>query len=154
MIRSLQRIFAMAILPAVLLSLSCAQPSRSVSDTDEMQNLRELADVFYSRVSNRRFNSISTFHDPALREFFQSPEAFADYYADLADALAMANFEYNRPSSVLIEAMEVDSEGYVRVQLVLTGENGKPLRFWKTRLAREDKWERSSGRWWILPGKL
>ena len=30
--------------------------------------LPRLADVFYQRIANRRFNSIATFHDPALRE--------------------------------------------------------------------------------------
>ena len=28
-----------------------------------------LADVFYQRIANRRFNSIATFQDPALREW-------------------------------------------------------------------------------------
>ena len=76
-------------------------------DTPEVKELESLILVFYSRVSNRRFNSISTFHDPALREFFKTPEAFADYYADLAQDLTVAHFDYNRPTSFQILGLEV-----------------------------------------------
>jgi hypothetical protein len=34
------------------------------------------------------------------------------------------------------------------------GENSLPLRFWETRLVREDRWERQDGQWWVVPGKL
>ena len=42
----------------------------------------------------------------------------------------------------------------MRVRVRLTGENGRPLRWWETSLVREDRWERMDGRWWIIPGKL
>ena len=113
----------------LLLPMGCVQRAAppEVSDTPEMRDLRRLAQVFYTRISNRRFNSISTFHDPALREFFQSPEAFSDYYADLADALANANFEYNRPDAVSVEGMEPDGQDRVRMEVLFVGQNGKPL---------------------------
>ena len=119
-----------------------------------LTRMSQLADIFYQRLSHRRVNSISTFHDPALREFFHSPEAFADYYADFADDLAMASFEYNRPNSFVIEDFEFESDGSVQIRIVFTGESNKPLRFWNTRLLRSDRWEYADGRWWITPGKL
>ncbi|MFP6578218.1 MAG: hypothetical protein VCC02_00310 [Myxococcota bacterium] len=133
---------------------ACAQPAPAPPSTPEVARLEELAQIFYVRVSNRRFNSISTFHDPALREFFHSPGAFADYYADFADDLAMASFEYNRPNSFVIEDFEFESDGSVQIRIVFTGESNKPLRFWNTRLLRSDRWEYADGRWWITPGKL
>lgn len=150
-----RRLIGVLVALVLLLPLGCARPPKSqVPETPEMQDLRRLAEVFYARVSNRRFNSISTFHDPALREFFQSPEAFSDYYADLADALANANFEYNRPNAVSVEGMEPDGQGRVRIEVLFVGENGKPLRWWRTRVGRLDQWQLSDGRWWIVPGKL
>jgi hypothetical protein len=113
-----------------------------------------LALVFYERTTNRRFNSIATYHDPALREFFRTPEAFADYYADLAQALADAHFEANRPTGFEIEDLASEAPGRVRVRVRFIGENGLPLRWWEAALVREDRWEQSEGRWWIVPGKL
>lgn len=144
-----------ALLAALVTALgACAQPAPVPASSPELARLKELAQIFYVRVSNRRFNSISTFHDPALREFFHSPEAFADYYADFADDLAMAAFEYNRPNSFAIEDFEFESDGSVLIEIIFTGENNKPLRFWNTRLLRSDRWEYADGRWWITPGKL
>ena len=135
-------------------AMACTAPTMPPPESAELDRLGSLAEIFYTRVSNRRFNSISTFHDPALREFFQSSEAFADYYADLADALALASFEYNRPNSVVIQGFEPDGTGRYQVRVRFQGENDKPLRFWSTSLVRVDQWELVGGRWWILPGKL
>ena len=41
-----------------------------------------------------------------------------------------------------------------RVSVLMVGQNGRPLRWWTTRLLRDDRWERRDGRWWIIPGKL
>lgn len=139
---------------AACVAMACAAPSAPLPESPELNRLGSLAEIFYARVSNRRFNSISTFHDPALREFFHSSEAFADYYADLADALALASFEYNRPDSVVVEGFEPDGSGRFQVRVRFQGENNKPLRFWRTSLVRVDQWELVGGRWWIVPGKL
>ena len=116
--------------------------------------MESLVLVFYARVSNRRFNSISTFHDPALREFFQTPEAFADYYADFAQDLMLAHFDYNRPIAFEILGFEVAEPESARVEVLLRGANNQPLRFWGTSLTRTDRWRYVDGHWWIIPGKL
>ena len=125
-----------------------------VPDTPEIRELESLVLVFYARVSNRRFNSISTFHDPALREFFQTPEAFADYYADFAQDLMLAHFDYNRPIAFEILGFEVAEPESARVEVLLRGANNQPLRFWGTSLTRTDRWRYVDGHWWIIPGKL
>ena len=48
----------------------------------------------------------------------------------------------------------VEGPGSARVTTRIVGQNGLPLRFWKTRIDREDRWERVEGTWWIVPGKL
>ena len=113
-----------------------------------------LAELFYDRVTARRFDSLATFEDPALREFFRSDEAFADYYAAFAEALTRANFESNRPTAVELDSMVRTGPTRVRVTVRFQGENALPLRWWSTRTQREDVWDFQDGRWWILPGKV
>lgn len=110
------------------------------------------ASQFYERLTGSRFNSLSTFRDPNLREHFESEESFSDYFADLAQDLADAHFERAQPISAVVEEFSVDGPGQARVRTRIVGENGKPLRFWSTSLIRVDRWERRGGRWWIIPG--
>lgn len=112
------------------------------------------ASGFYSRLTRRRFNTLATFSDPQLRGHFRSDGQFADYYADLAQALSDASFERNRPLSADVEEFVFDGPGHATVRLRLVGENAKPLRWWSTAVEREDRWERVDGEWWIVPGKL
>ena len=119
--------------------------------SDEVERL---AQVFYTRILNRRFNSIATNHDPALRELFASPEAFADYFAALVDALSVAHFEALRPTELSVGQLDVVEADVVLVTVRYRGQNSLPLRWWSVELMQTDRWERSDGRWWIIPGKL
>jgi len=158
----LRRALALALLGALALQLvGCARlrdpaqaPARAAMQAPEAEVLRRLAIVFYERLINRRVDSIATFKDPALREFFQSPDAFADYYADLVQALTENNFRAKRPTSIELIGLEREGMGQVRLRLRFTGRNGLPLRFWRTSVVREDQWRRMGGRWWIIPGKV
>ena len=116
--------------------------------------LLPLSHLFYGRITARRFDSLATFEDPALRELFHSEEAFADYYAAFAVALTRANFESNRPTAVDLESMARSGPSQVRVRVRFTGENALPLRWWSTHTVREDIWEFQDGRWWISPGRV
>ena len=113
-----------------------------------------LTKVFYDRVTARRFNSLATYEDPALREFFRTQESFSDYHAAFAEALDRANFEYNRPTAVRLESIKRGALNRVEVRVYFRGENAKPLRFWSTHVMRVDQWEFSGGRWWVVPGKV
>lgn len=113
-----------------------------------------LSKVFYERTTNRRVNSKATFDDPALREYFRDPAAFADYYANLVEALDRAYFESHKPISVKLQKIERIAPKRVLFEVTFRGRNRKPLRFWSTHVTRTDEWEFSDGRWWIIPGKV
>ena len=112
------------------------------------------ADGFYLRLVHRRFNTLETFNDFILRDHFQSPDLFFDYYADLAQSLARANFERSRPEQVVVEDFAFEDARTARVQVRFVGRDGRPLRPGRTQLVRVDRWERVEGTWWVRPGKL
>lgn len=122
--------------------------------SDGIDVVERLARVFYVRLINRRFNSIATYHDPALRELFRSDDAFADYFAAMAEALTVARFYALRPTSVELTRLEVLEPDVVLVTVRMTGRNSRPLRWWKVAFERTDRWLVSDGRWFIIPGKL
>ena len=129
------------------------EPS-GAAETAQFSRLQRLSEVFYTRIINRRFNSVATYRDPALVEFFHSQQAYSDYYAEFAQALTDARVEASRPTEARIEAVALQGPGVALVRVHFSGQNSRPLRPWKSRLVREDRWEFSDGRWWILPGKL
>jgi len=113
----------------------------------------ERASAFYGRLARRRFDSIETYQDEALRSFFRNEAAYADYYADLTGALVKAHFEKNRPLELEVLELRLEGPGRARVQTRITGEDGRPLRRGRVHLERTDRWERSEGTWRIEPGK-
>ena len=125
-----------------------------VVSNEAVVDFYERAVFFYSRLARRRFNTLATFRDELLRDFFRSEISFSDYYADLAEALEDSHFEQNRPLRLDVVEFVVDGPGSARVNTRIEGENGLPLRFWETHLDRVDRWERVEGTWWIVPGKL
>ena len=125
-----------------------------VVDSQAVVDFYERAVFFYSRLARRRFNTLATYRDELLRDYFRTETAFSDYYADLAEAMEESHFEQNRPLSLDVVEFVVEGPGSARVTTRIVGENGLPLRFWETHLNREDHWERLEGTWWIVPGKL
>ena len=117
-------------------------------------DLRERAAAFYGHLIDRRVNSLDTYDDPALRDFFASHESFSNYYANLAEALDQAYFEDNRPVSARVEQIQAAEAGRAQLRVRFRGENRLPLRWWSVYLIREDRWERRDERWWIVPEKL
>ncbi|MAE97087.1 MAG: hypothetical protein CL910_20750 [Deltaproteobacteria bacterium] len=126
----------------------------SVADTETVVAFYERAQTFYGRLAHRRFNDISTYRDEQLRDYFRSEAAFSDYYAGLAQALAEAHFERNRPLTLDVVEFRLAGPGEAEVVTRMVGENGLPLRRGNTDLERTDRWERLQGTWWIIPGKL
>ncbi len=149
---------------AALVALSCSGGSGSAAPdpkvgvevvrAESVLDFHRRATDFYRLLEGRRFNSLVTFRDPALRDYFQSETAFSDYYADLAQVLADAHFERNRPLRTTVEEFLVEAAGRARVRVRIGGQSGLPLRWWSTAVVREDRWERVDGRWWIVPGRL
>jgi len=115
----------------------------------------ERASFFYSRLARRRFNTLATYRDELLRDFFRSETAFSDYYADLAEAMEDSHFRQNRPLSLDVVEFVVEGPGSAWVTTRIVGKNSLPLQsWWDTHLDRVDRWERVDGTWWIVPGKL
>jgi hypothetical protein len=131
-------------------------PSQGVEvvDFEGVTAFHARALTFYERLSHRRVNTYATYQDRVLREYFRDEQAFADYYADLADSLDDAHFEQNRAVSVEVAEFVFEGPGRALVRVKLVGEDGMPLRPGETEVEREDRWERREGQWWIVPGKL
>jgi hypothetical protein len=113
----------------------------------------ERASAFYGRLARRRFDSIETYQDEALRGFFRSEVSYSDYYAELAGALVEAHFEKNRPISLEVLELRLEGPGRGFVHARIVGEDGRPLRRGKVWLERNDRWERVEGVWRIAPGR-
>ena len=145
---------------AALLALACAArqepsgPSGSPPPPEQVQLLRQRAEGFYQKLVARRFNTLETFDDPALRQHFRSLDLFFDYYADLAQSLAGAHFERSRPVRVAVEELRFEDPEHARLRVHFVGEDGRPLRPDRAALLRTDLWEFEEGEWWIRPGKL
>ena len=110
------------------------------------------ASAFYGRLARRRFDSIETYQDETLHDYFRNEQAYADYYADLAAALVEAHFEKNRPLSLEVIEVRLEGPGRARVDARFIGEDSRPLRRGRVQLERSDRWERSDGAWRIEPG--
>ena len=121
---------------------------------DAALSFQKRAEGFYLRLAFRRFNTLETFNDFILRDHFQSPDLFFDYYADLAQELGVARFEKRRPEAVRIQEFVFEDAGSVRVLVIFQGRNGRPLRPGFVELERVDRWEWQAGTWWIRPGKV
>jgi hypothetical protein len=121
---------------------------------DGVTEFHSRALAFYERLSYRRVNTYATYQDQVLREYFETPEAFDDYYASLASSLDAAVFEQNRPIGVEVAEFYFDAPGEATVRVRFVGYDGMPLRPGKTHSRRDDRWERRDGRWWIVPSNL
>ncbi len=117
-------------------------------------SLISLSEIFYERISSRRFNSRATFEDPSMRQFFPTVAAYSDYYAALVDALDRGNIRFNRPTVIELLGIEVEPSGSFSLSLRLTGRNDLPLRWWNATLLRTDEWLWQDDRWWVVPGKI
>jgi hypothetical protein len=152
----------LVLLLPVLAFVGCASdgpiptpPGGSVPVSPEASlNFYAQASEFYEHLIRRRFNTLETFNDPALREQFRTENRFFDYYADLAQSFDYANFERSRPVSVDLQAYIFETPNVARVQVRFVGNDDRPLRPNRTALIRLDRWERFDGRWWMTPDKL
>ena len=116
--------------------------------------LRRRLEGFYLRLAHRRFDTLETYGDAIMRDHFQSPDLFFDYYADLAQALGGAHFDKSRPERVEVLEFVFDAPDRARVLVRFRGFDGRPLRPGRRVLVRTDRWERVAGTWWIRPGRI
>ncbi len=121
---------------------------------EAVAQLLPLSEIFYERITSRRFDSRATFEDPSVRQFFPSVAAYSDYYAALVDALDRAHIRYNRPTRVDLLGVQVAENGHLLLSLRFIGRNDLPLRWWSAKLERTDEWSWQDGRWFVVPGKV
>jgi hypothetical protein len=126
----------------------------AVASPRAARELVPLSEVFYGRITSRRFNSRATFEDPSVRQFFPTVAAYSDYYAALVDALDRAYIRYNRPTRVELLGIEVAASGNLFLELRFVGRNDLPLRWWSASLVRKDEWTWQDERWYVVPGKV
>jgi hypothetical protein len=118
------------------------------------ESLISLSEIFYERISSRRFNSRASFEDPSMRQFFPSVASYSDYYAALVDEMDRANIRFNRPTEIRLLGIEVNPSGSFQLSLRFIGRNDLPLRWWNATLLRTDEWRWQDDRWWVVPGKI
>jgi hypothetical protein len=116
--------------------------------------LRRRVEGFYLRLAHRRFDTLETYNDFIMRDHFQSLDLFFDYYADLAEQLAKAQFDRTRPTDVEVLEFLFEDPKTALVLVRFRGEDGRPLRPGTVVLVRSERWEWIEGSWWIRPGKL
>jgi hypothetical protein len=121
---------------------------------EAVAQLLPLSEIFYERITSRRFDSRATFEDPSVRQFFPSVAAYSDYYAALVDELDRAHIRYNRPTRVDLLGVRVADDGHLLLSLRFVGRNDLPLRWWSAKLERTDEWSWRDGRWYVVPGKV
>jgi hypothetical protein len=146
----------------LLLGLACASsgalpepPGGTVAvASDTALALHQGTEAFYERLVARRVNTLETFNDPVLRQYFRSEDLFFDYYADLAQSLADAHFEKSRPFAVEVQEMIFEDAARARVQVRFRGWDSRPLRPNRVSLVRRDQWLYEREAWSITPGKL
>jgi hypothetical protein len=157
------RLLLVAALLGSIFCLACASSSRHIPKPPSGSvgvaggyaiEFLQRTDTFYTTLIRRRFNTLETFNDRVLRDHFQTPDAFFDYYADLAQSLNEARFERSRPATVQVEEFLFENRFIAQVQVRFVGKNSRPLNPGRSVLIRLDRWERIDGRWWIRPGKL
>jgi hypothetical protein len=151
-----------AVLLAVLVSACAGEPPPlaapergAVSVAPEAAlALRHRVEGFYLRLAHRRFDTLETYNDFIMRDHFASLDLFFDYYADLAEDLALAQFERSRPTGVEVLEFLFEDAKTAQVLVRFRGNDGRPLRPGSVELVRIDRWELAEGTWWVRPGKL
>ena len=121
---------------------------------EAVRQLIPLSEIFYARITSRRFDSRATFEDPSVRQFFPSVAAYSDYYAALVDELDRAHIRYNRPTRIEWLGVEIAESGNLLMSLRFIGRNDLPLRWWDATLERQDEWSWNGVRWFVVPGKV
>jgi hypothetical protein len=116
--------------------------------------LRHRAEGFYLRLAHRRFDTLETYNDFIMRDHFASLDLFFDYFADLAEDLAGAQFDRSRPTDVEVLEFLFEDPKTAQILVRFRGKDGRPLRPGSVELVRTDRWELVDGTWWIRPGKL
>lgn len=114
----------------------------------------ERIDRFYTSFEDIPLDIRATFDDPERRQFFDSEEDFASYYASLAAGARRALLRNSTPRQVVIDEFRFDGVGTATVDVRFVGDHVRQLRIGDVEIPRTDRWQRVDGRWILSPDKL
>ncbi len=141
-----------------MLALGCfwRGDARKLEPVDERDVLlfAERIATFYATLARRSLDAYLTYEDESLRDYFDSPGAFSDYYASLANQVRDAHLRNSSAREVRVREFRFEDPDTVRVDLLLVGRHERGLRFWDIELERTDTWRRARGTWVLAPEKL
>lgn len=128
-------------------------PLEQVSDRDVLEFANRI-ESFYRSLELVPIDTQLTYEDAELRGHFRDGDAFADYYASIANQIRGAAFRNGRADRVEILEFSFDTPEQATVQVALVGRHQRALRFWEIQLARTDTWLLVDGSWLLSPSGL
>lgn len=114
----------------------------------------ERIQAFYSGLEDVPLDALVTFENKKLRDCFETPAAFSDYFSALATEARDQSFRDGAAKSVRVVEFQFDSAEEAWVHVRFTSNHQRVLRFWSIGFDRFDSWRRTDGIWRIVPAKL
>jgi hypothetical protein len=124
-----------------------------VSDQDALQ-FAQRVQKFYDALSEVPLDAWVTYENKALRDYFQTPSAYADYYSALATEAREATLRDGFARTVKIREFRFEGPDQAVVEFELRGQHERQLLFWDVKIDRRDVWRRVEGIWLLFPEKL
>jgi len=109
---------------------------------------------FYEALEDVPLDALVTYENKALRDCFESPSAFSDYFSSLATEARDLSFRDTTARSVRIREFYFDSPDVAIVDVRFTSVHQRALRFWSIGFDRRDTWRWNDGVWQLVPEKL
>ncbi len=133
--------------------MPAAAPVPRVSDEEALQ-FAQRVERFYTSLAEIPLDALVTYDNKALRGYFQTPAAFADYYSALATEARRKTLRDGEAVSVKIREFHFESPEQAIVAYEVRGDHERELLFWDVKIDRRDVWRRVDGVWLVFPEKL
>jgi hypothetical protein len=121
---------------------------------DEVAAFSQRITTFYSALEDVPLDALVTYENKALRDCFESPGAFSDYFSALATEARNQYFRDVAARSVRVREFYFDGPDRAGVEVSFRSVHQRALRFWSIGFDRHDTWERTDGVWHLVPEKL
>lgn len=130
-----------------------AAPSPDVPDA-EVAAFSQRIEAFYGALEDVPLDALVTYENKSLRDCFESPGAFSDYFSALATEAREQYFRDGAARSVRVREFYFEGPDHAGVEVSFRSVHQRALRFWSIGFDRHDTWERVDGVWRIVPAKL
>jgi len=149
------------LLPLLVLCTACfagASPPPATNapqlSNEEVAAFSERIETFYGALEDVPLDALVTYENHQLRDCFETPGAFSDYFSALATAARDAYFRDTTARSVRIREFDFQGPDDATVDVMFTSVHQRVLRFWSIGFERWDHWKRIDGVWRVVPEKL